>query len=222
MRIPIATALATFTLCMLTETVRAQEYCVTCTGPDARYRCTIGGNPGLAGGGSRGQLLCITELARLGPHASCSVARMPSGPCEGELRTVMFPNAAPLPGEAEIQPGASVPGAQLPPPAGGVPAPGHGAPQAPWEVVPQAPGQVAPEATWEAVPQTPTEGAPQTPAEGAPRTAEEGAQPPVQSPGESLKKAGEAIGDGAKAAGNAVGNAVKKTWTCLSSFFGDC
>jgi hypothetical protein len=51
----------------------------------------------------------------------------------------------------------------------------------------------------------------------------------VQSPKESLKKAGEAIsGTAEKAgeqignAGSAVGNAAKKTWNCLVSLFSDC
>jgi hypothetical protein len=109
----------------------AQEYCVICTGPDAKYRCSIGGEPSIAAGASRGQLLCITELARTGGHASCSVGRNSAEPCDGQPRTVMFPPstdpAAPV---VEVQP--DLPPAQAaPPPAAPV------APLAPAEAPPQ-------------------------------------------------------------------------------------
>ena len=68
---------------------------MTCTGPDAKYHCVIGGDASVAARSSRGQMLCITQLAQSGGHASCSVSRTTTEPCEGKLRTVMFP-----PGEA--------------------------------------------------------------------------------------------------------------------------
>jgi hypothetical protein len=90
----ISAALAPLVVCGLASLASAQEYCVTCTGPAAQYRCLIGGHPSVAALTSRGQLLCITELAKIGPHASCSVGRPTSGVCGGEPRTVMFPSAA--------------------------------------------------------------------------------------------------------------------------------
>ena len=90
----------------------AQEYCVTCKGPDATYRCVIGGDATVAARNSRGQFLCITELAKAGGHSSCSAARGQATPCPGETRTVMFtlgdPGASPL--EQPTTTGATAPG----------------------------------------------------------------------------------------------------------------
>ena len=94
----------------------AQEYCVTCKGPDASYRCVIGGDATPTARSSRGQFLCITELAKAGGHSSCSAARGQATPCPGQTRTVMFslgdPGASPL--EQPTTTGATAPG-QLPP-----------------------------------------------------------------------------------------------------------
>jgi hypothetical protein len=97
MYLPVRTALMLLILGMAAP-ASAQEYCVICSAPEAKYRCSIGGEPSITAGASRGQLLCITELARTGGHASCSVGRNTSDPCEGEPRTVMFPDTgAPAP-----------------------------------------------------------------------------------------------------------------------------
>ena len=62
---------AVATTVMVPFTAEAQEYCVACTGPDALYRCVIdGARPGVA---SSFQVLCISALAKEGPHASCAV-----------------------------------------------------------------------------------------------------------------------------------------------------
>jgi hypothetical protein len=51
----------------------AQEYCVSCSGPNGLYRCVIdGARPGVT---SSLQLLCVERLAKEGGHASCSVKR---------------------------------------------------------------------------------------------------------------------------------------------------
>jgi hypothetical protein len=106
----------------------AQEYCVICTGPDAKYRCSIGGEPSVAAGASRGQLLCITELARTGGHASCSVQRNSAEPCQGEARTVMFPASTdPATPVVEVQP--DLPPAQGAPAVPAAPLAPAGAPQ---------------------------------------------------------------------------------------------
>jgi hypothetical protein len=188
-------------LCAFAEMASAQEFCVTCTTPDATYRCVIGGDSAAAKS-SRGQLLCITELAKSGHHASCSAGRNTSGTCPGELRTVMMPPGAepmapPLADTAPITPPPAIPGPYAKQP---VAAQAPGAPHPPADLPPAG---ATPEGT------TPEGAAPaEAPApEAAPQTVEEG-----------LKKAGKAVTD----TGNAVGNAIKKTWTCLSSLFGDC
>lgn len=88
----ISAALVPLVCCGLASIASAQEFCVTCSGPAAKYRCLVGGNASYALRSSRGQLLCITELARIGQHASCSVGRTTLEVCEGEVRTVIFPD----------------------------------------------------------------------------------------------------------------------------------
>ena len=175
-------------------TASAQEFCVTCTGPDATYRCVIGGEVSTATRSSRGQFLCITELARTGHHASCSAARGQATPCPGETRTVMFPADEPaVPPMAEPLAPASPPmqPAQSAPPPAFAPAP-----------VPQ-----------QAQPQVPhDQQAVQPPPEAPPTEAKPNAVEQI------AKKTGEAVTE----TGNAVGNAMKKTWTCVTSLFGNC
>jgi hypothetical protein len=94
----------------------AQEYCVVCFDPPARYRCMVAAEPGTAPSPSRSQFLCITQLAQTGQHASCAVGRTSAEPCDGELRTVMVPNTTetPLPPEEAWQPDPVAPGTQAP------------------------------------------------------------------------------------------------------------
>ena len=103
----------------LSPRAAAQDYCVTCTGPDAKYHCVIGGNATASARSSRGQMLCITELARSGGHASCSVSRTTAEPCEGKVKTVMFPTdepgTAPVEMAAPPPPAAPLPAAPPPP-----------------------------------------------------------------------------------------------------------
>jgi hypothetical protein len=106
----------------------AQDYCVTCTGPDAKYHCIIGGNASVAARTSRGQMLCITQLAQSGGHASCSVSRTTAEPCDGQVKTVMFPTDEPGTTPVEMP--------EPPPAATAAPAPGASPAPAPQ----QAPG----------------------------------------------------------------------------------
>lgn len=85
----------------------AAEFCVTCDGPAAQYTCkfddtvTDSSDPKL-------KLYCITELARLGPHASCSVDRSRMPPCAGEVRMLTAPHGLGIGGidiEARSKPG---------------------------------------------------------------------------------------------------------------------
>jgi hypothetical protein len=170
-----------------------EEYCVTCSGPDASYRCLIGGEAPAASHSSRGQFLCITELAKAGGHSSCSAARGQATPCAGETRTVMYsladPNAAPqevtAPPTPTVQPPASA-------------APATGQQLAPVAIPPGPPGQPY-----------------------APPPAEAGAAPQTPKPNaveDLANKTGKAVSD----TGKAVGNAVKKSWDCVASLFGKC
>ena len=105
----------------LSSQATAQDYCVTCTGPDAKYHCIIGGNASVAARSSRGQMLCITQLAQSGGHASCSVSRTTAEPCDGQVKTVMFPTDEP--GTTPVEMPTPPPEAALPAPPAPVPAP---------------------------------------------------------------------------------------------------
>ncbi len=118
----------------------AQEFCVTCASPEATYRCLIGGGASTGSIASRGQFLCITELAKAGGHSSCSATRGQATPCPGETRTVMFtvgdpeaspleatPMAAPPAPVAPLAPTKDISPVPLPPP--GQPQPPPPAPQ---------------------------------------------------------------------------------------------
>jgi hypothetical protein len=135
MRTRISIVLLALVACGLASHASAQEYCVTCTGPPAKYRCIIGGNAKPTP--SRGQLLCITELAQSGNHESCSVGRTTSEPCQGEPRTVMFTSAAEaaLPPLDQPPPGSAPLEAKSPPLAAGEPPPSEAPAQGPPQTV---------------------------------------------------------------------------------------
>ena len=188
----ISTFLAALLLAGMASAAAAQDYCVTCTGPDAKYRCIIGGDASAAARSSRGQMLCITQLAQSGGHASCSVSRTTTEPCEGKVKTVMFPADEPgtQPVTETLAPATPPPPAAMPP--GAPPALTDGAPPPP-TAPQQAPGTVG---------------------EFASKTAQDSA--------DGLKKAGDAVTNTVDKTGKAIGHAASKTWKCLSSFFGDC
>jgi hypothetical protein len=211
----------------------AEEYCVTCTGPDAKYRCIIGNGDRPATRTQRGQMLCITELAHSGNHASCSVGAASSAPCDGDQRTVMLPEApiADVPPPVAATPTPPQQAQPIYSPAGGgsyaqpagPPAgqPQNGGSQTPGDSLgygERAPGQTAGQAPGEEPGKQDQAGEPGQ----QPQTVEDIAKKTVKASGDSLKKAGKAVANGAQSAGNAVGSAVKKTWTCLSSLFGNC
>jgi len=95
MRVRLLAVLVPGALFTLAAGAAAQEFCVSCSGPEANYRCLIGGEAPASARSSRGQFLCITELAKAGGHASCSATRGQATPCPGETRTVMFSLADP-------------------------------------------------------------------------------------------------------------------------------
>jgi hypothetical protein len=171
MQLRISTGLMLL-LCGMTCRATAQEYCVTCTAPSATYRCSIASEAGTAAPPARGQLLCITELAKTGNHASCSVGRTQAEPCAGEPRTVLFTSVAE---EA------------LPPI--GTPPPGHHEPGRPAT----ADGMPEP-----AEPAPPSEAPPQTVEELAKQTVEasgKGLEKAGEAVSDGAKSTGEAVGD---------------------------
>jgi hypothetical protein len=169
---------------------------VTCTGPDAKYHCIIGGGASAAARSSRGQMLCITQLAQSGGHASCAVSRTTTEPCEGQVRTVMFPA-----NEADTPPMAETPVPAAPPPAAAL--------------APDVPAPGAPPIVTEGIP-------PPAAPQQAPNAVGELASKTAKDTGDGLKKAGDAVSKTVENTGKAIGHAASKTWKCLSSFFGDC
>jgi hypothetical protein len=194
-RLPVAAVLFAWAL---PSGAKAQEYCVTCTGPDATYRCVIGGEAPPASQSSRGQFLCITELAKAGGHASCSAARGQATPCPGETRTVMFSMAEPGPGAPPIEAAAPSPPGQL------------GSPGVSY--APGAPGQALPPVALPPADHAPMPPAPQDTGTAAPP------QPKPNVVEDLANKTGKAVSD----TGKAVGGAVKKSWDCVTSLFGNC
>lgn len=181
---------------VLSASAVAQEYCVTCTGPEASYRCLIGGEVPPAVRSSSGQFLCITELAKAGGHASCSAARGQASPCAGETRTVMYSLADPA---GPLAPGTAPPAAGLsPPPAAGLP--------------PISERELAP------VPLPPVDQQTQAPSVAPAETGTAPAAPKPNMVEDLANKTGKAVSD----TGKAVGGAVKKSWDCVASLFGNC
>lgn len=85
----------------------AQDLCVQCDGPSAMYRCSIadidkaGSFPGR---GKAIEYVCLTQLARQGPHERCRVSHNHGNVCLGDQRTVSW--ETPRDGQA---PAAAVP-----------------------------------------------------------------------------------------------------------------
>lgn len=79
-------ALAAASVYAVADAARAQEYCVSCTGPEAVYRCAIDGAQ--PRGGQSLQMLCVTTMAKEGGHAACSVKGGTVFDCNGPLKRV--------------------------------------------------------------------------------------------------------------------------------------
>src|SRR5690349_4877573 len=94
-------AMATLGAAALAQSSAASEYCVVCAGPDATYRCQVGGvAPTGRETDPRLQLLCISEIAKSGAHDSCSIDRKATSAgageaCPGELRVIAAPTGPP-------------------------------------------------------------------------------------------------------------------------------
>lgn len=176
----------------------ASEYCVTCEGPPAMYRCVIDGQAEGPGKDPRASIYCISEMAKQGKHERCAVSRGAPFPCPGLTALVK-------------------------PPSDGSAYPAHAAPypdpQSPQDARPdseaeaetaKAPPEPAPASQ---VPRTVEELAGQTV-----RSSKEGLEKAGEAIGGSAKKAGEGIGK----AGSAIGQAASNTWTCITSLFASC
>lgn len=175
MGLGIAAALA-----LITGPAAAQGICVVCSEPWAIYRCVPGGSAtATAAGGERGDALaCVTELARRGGHAACSVRRE-ADQCDAPERRVEM--QAPAAGTAATsQPAAPV-----------------GAPEAkPAVATPEQQAQQGPPTTVEEMAKR-TAAASERELDKAGSTVKR----QMNSAGETLQKTGEAVG-------NAVGGTV--------------
>lgn len=172
------------------------DICVTCASPDAIYSCAVDGESAQSDNG-RLRLYCITALAKSGGHASCAVARSNSSPCAGPTKVLAAPVGLDL-GDAPTT------ADQVPPlkPLAGPP--GQGA----------APvGQPSPADTKTDEPKT---------VEAVVKSGAKAAETSIEESGDAAKSAAQSAGSMLQTAGKAVGDAAKKSWTCLSSLFGEC
>jgi hypothetical protein len=176
----------------------ALDYCITCAGPEAHYNCRLEA-PGANPRDLRLQLLCISQVATGGGHESCAVDHPQPAACTGTLQVVTAPDIMVAP-TGHPEPKADVAGS------GG----------AEDITPPQAPAAKSAETV---IPK------PAKP----PKTVKEVVENGSTSASKGLKTAGGAVNDAANAAGSglqkagtAVTNAAKKTWTCITSLFGDC
>ncbi|AHB50056.1 hypothetical protein W911_06800 [Hyphomicrobium nitrativorans NL23] len=180
----------------LSAAVGAAEYCVTCEGPPALYRCVIDGQAEGPGKDPRASIYCISEMARQGKHERCAVSRGAPFPCPG-LTALVKPQ---LDGPAHPDHAAPYPD-----------------PQSPQDTLSGPEG----EADTAKAPAEPTSKVPRTVEELAGQTvrsSKEGLEKAGEAIGGSAKKAGEGIGK----AGSAIGQAASNTWTCITSLFASC
>jgi hypothetical protein len=122
-RTTIAAMIASATLA---SQALAAEYCVTCEGPAAMYRCMVAGTPDGPGTNASHSLYCISEMAARGRHENCSVSRGAPHPCPGLVANVAQPAGkapapppdaaaeAPKPDAAVSPAGASAPPGKVP------------------------------------------------------------------------------------------------------------
>lgn len=73
----------------------ALEYCVTCEGPPAMYRCVIKDTEDGPGTDSSVSLYCISQMASRGSHERCGVSRGAPFPCPGLTAIVEQPRDLP-------------------------------------------------------------------------------------------------------------------------------
>lgn len=220
-RTPVITAVLAGAAGLLTcgaGGISAAEFCVTCEGPEAHYACTFDGTS--AGPGDAGlKLYCITELAKSGKHASCSVDRTEATPCAGDVKVLAMPEGLSPPPQTANSPESNTPAADTatssPPSAKTGPENANALPEAPPKTVQEMveKGTASAGKTLEKGGDTIVETAKSTGGaiDKAGKTVGETVVETAKSTGGVIDKAGKAVSDGAK-----------KTWTCITSFFGDC
>lgn len=186
----------------------AREACVRCDGPFAVYRCVI--DDAMVPPDASIHLVCITQLAKQNGHRTCGVdSAAAQTACSGEVVAVAPPPDFIWP--------------PSPPPS--------------FAASPDEPANTADEpadstANAQDLDNTQPSGPPKTVEELAKQTAV-ASKKGLETAGEAVGNAGEAVVGAAETAakktgqtlektGNAIGNAAKKTWRCLSSLFGNC
>jgi len=182
---------------------RSAEFCVTCYGPPAQYRCAVSQDGDLTAPPGA-QLPCIKQLALQGGHKSCAVARQGAGECAGKLLIIKPDPATQLPPENPI----NKPTEALSP------------------ETPKGPLTEPAVEKQENAEQTDPDAAKQ---EGEPKTVVELAKRTAESSKKNINNAGKAVVDAAKStgghiknAGKYVGSTAKKTWDCIISLFMKC
>lgn len=177
---------------------QATEVCVECAEPEKTYVCQIEKSEKVASfraGLQALQYLCVSELARIGPHARCK-ARRNADNCLGTIHTVSIAEArralsGALAPDAPTEPAAEKPQGG----SGPVPGKATGRPQAVTAVQP-TPLQPTPVPSDKSQP---------------PRTMQELAERTLDASGKQAKDAGDAVTTG-----------VSKTWKCIVTLFQKC
>jgi len=82
-------AAAVVTVLLGTPVLAGPEYCVSCSGPQRTYRCSVAG-PGAIGSEAAHSLYCIQQLAKDGGHATCGLRRAETGPCDGVPKILLL------------------------------------------------------------------------------------------------------------------------------------
>src|SRR5215468_11854278 len=77
-----------------TGSAEGQEFCVACSDPPGIYRCVIDGAQ--PRGGQSLQMLCVTAMAKVGGHATCSVKRGTVFDCDGAVKRIPWTALEPL------------------------------------------------------------------------------------------------------------------------------
>ena len=95
--------LAVAALVLSSQGASALDFCITCTTPDAHYLCRMD-SPSANPRDLRLQLLCISQLAEIGSHGSCSIDNPRPQICNGVLRVVEAPQDMIAPPTAAAQP----------------------------------------------------------------------------------------------------------------------
>lgn len=190
----ISSLLISATVLIATAGTSIAGVCVSCTGPNATYLCTVKNADTIESlaGGKALKKICTKVLKRTEQHSSCQILDVPESKCPGVAKTVGWGDvkkAAKSSDDAAAKPVA-------PPVAAAGPVTPPGAAQPPGNRGPaSAEARPSPEQATATPP--PVAGASTAPPKAPPTEDEAGL-------GEKLK------------------GAAENTWKCVSSFFGNC